>query len=240
MNKSKWRKGSSDVFAAVLLLATNGLASPLAHGQSAPTELSSLMSEAELGGPTAQERLGLAYARGDKLPLDRTKAVFWLNRSASQGNPSAQLAMSRQLADRTDRPSDLTDAYKWALIAAKGGNDKIQGEAADMLDSLARNLSPLQIADARNLAIRWTPTPEVKLPAAAETVGGGTDMGSIKAPPEATPLSAPVAAPKSESVRRERPEQRSKNATARFDRKLRQIEYQVRVGVTIVSRAFGF
>jgi hypothetical protein len=214
------------------LLGSCFLASP-AHAEISAAELSNLMVEADLGGATAQERLGVAYLRGDSVPTDRAKALFWLNRSATQGNASAQNMLSRQLFDRESGPRDMIDAYKWALIAARS-NERLQSDAAETLDRLARSMTPSQMAEARTQAAKWTPTSEFRT-SPQSTNGGNSDGGQITPTQPSKQSTTPVEEP----TRREPTQHQKANSRDQANTRLRVLQYQVRTGVRIVARVLG-
>src|SRR5271163_2241490 len=69
---------------AIALLALGVAIQALAAG-TLPPELQSLHVRAENGNAIAQYNLGLAYAYGRGVPVDRTEAFVWLSLAVQQG-----------------------------------------------------------------------------------------------------------------------------------------------------------
>lgn len=96
----------------------------------------------------AQRRLGSMYMQGHGVLQDYTKAANWLRRAAEQGDSKAQGLLGSMYEDGQGVPQDYVEAHKWYNLAAAAGL-KIAGE---MRNSIARKMTPAQIAEAQRLA----------------------------------------------------------------------------------------
>jgi TPR repeat protein len=111
---------------------------------------------AEQGDAKAQFNLGLMYRYGPGYSpnLDRWVEAFdpapGHARPTAQGNPAAKYNSGSGV------PKDYIEAHKWMSLAAAratGGNQK---RFADARDSLAKVMTPEQIAEAQKRASEWT------------------------------------------------------------------------------------
>jgi TPR repeat protein len=108
---------------------------------------------AEQGHAQAQDNLGVMYANGLGVPLDFKEAVRWYRLAAEQGEARAQSNLGLMYAKGEGVSQDYELAHMWFNLAA------VQGEkiAADLRDSLAKKMTPAQIAEAQKLASEWKP-----------------------------------------------------------------------------------
>lgn len=110
---------------------------------------------AEQGHADAQYTLGLMYAEGRGVPQDDAEVVKWFRKAAEQGMALAQGKIGVMYAKGQGVPRDYVLAHKWiALFAARG--DARSDTTAKMLDFLASEMTPAQIAGAQRLAREWT------------------------------------------------------------------------------------
>lgn len=70
--------------------------------------------------------------------------------AADQGSSRAQHRLARMYAQGQDVPRDIVQAHMWFSLAAAGGVK----EAAESLDSIARQMTPDQIAKAEEMAAK--------------------------------------------------------------------------------------
>ena len=105
---------------------------------------------ADLGFPQAIFNLGIMYEYGQAVPKDYAKAHEYYLRAAEKGEPSAQFSMG-PLYDKGMgvEPNEVT-AYMWWDITGKG-----YLHAEYNRDSLAEDMTPEQIAEAKRLADLW-------------------------------------------------------------------------------------
>ena len=79
---------------------------------------------AELGDSVAQLNLFLMHYRGDNVPLDKGKAIRWLEASAENGNPNAQWELGRQYLNGWDVSINPERALSLYEAAARGGHSE--------------------------------------------------------------------------------------------------------------------
>jgi uncharacterized protein len=102
----------------------------------------------------AQTTLGRIYENGIGVTQDSTQAVSWFRKAAEQGEAIAQTALGVMYESGIGMPPDDVLAHMWLSLAAAQRN----GDAAKLRDSLARIMTPDQIAEAQRLAREWKPT----------------------------------------------------------------------------------
>lgn len=81
-----------------------------------------LVEKAQKGDAGAQYKLGVMYASGDGVPLDRAEAEKWLRMSAEQDNIEAQ----NRLGELYRLEGIINEAAKWFHKAAEQGNADAQ------------------------------------------------------------------------------------------------------------------
>ncbi len=77
---------------------------------------------------------------------------------AEQGQVDAQFHVGKVYADGTSVTRDYIQAYMWLALSIDGSTDKRSPafqEAADLRDSIAKKMTPQQIAEAKRLASEW-------------------------------------------------------------------------------------
>ena len=109
---------------------------------------------AEQGKARAQYLLGFMYATGRGLYKDDQQAAMWYRKAAEQGDPFAQADLGVVYAMGRGVPKDYQQAYFWSLLAAAHGDGKV----AESRDSIERDLTPQQRAEAQAAARVWKPT----------------------------------------------------------------------------------
>jgi TPR repeat protein len=116
----------------LVLLNACGNARPLRAAQDQPTHVAlqaagpvspiqRLRLQAERGNVEAQFALAQAYERGRDVPKDKTEAIRWYLRAATQGDPFAQNALGDNYWEGTGVSKDDTEAVRWWRLAAAQG-----------------------------------------------------------------------------------------------------------------------
>lgn len=118
--------------------------------------LKNYLVAAEKGHAEAQYSLGIMYQNGWGVPIDEEESLKWYRLAADKGIVGAQLALGRVYAmDFTER-FDAVGAYMWFGLAAELGDL----DAKSKLESLASNMTPEQIGEARGRIDSWLETHE--------------------------------------------------------------------------------
>jgi len=105
---------------------------------------------AELGYSTAQYNLGIMYEYGQTVEEDPAKAMALYLKAAEQGEAAAQFAIGLMYDKGTGVDKDLSQAYMWWQIAGDGHPHAIHNR-----DSVAEEMTPLQISEGKRLAQAW-------------------------------------------------------------------------------------
>jgi uncharacterized protein len=101
----------------------------------------------------AQFALGLLYDQGQGVTQDYAAAVNWYRKAADQGNAEGEALLGGMYYLGHGVPQDYVAAHMWSNLAAAGGDKK----AAEFRDSVAKEMTPAQIAEAQKLAREWKP-----------------------------------------------------------------------------------
>jgi hypothetical protein len=111
---------------------------------------------AEQGDPRAQFNLGLMYRYGPGYSpnLDRWVEAFGL--APGHASPKAQSSPAAKYNPGSGIPKDYIEAHKWMSLAAARATGDNQRRFADARDSLAKDMTPEQIAEAQKRATEWT------------------------------------------------------------------------------------
>lgn len=114
------------------------------------------LKAAQQGAAPAQLNVGQMYAEGKGVTVDMNQAKYWFGKAAKQGDNRA----SYNLALIEERSQNLANAYQWYDLSARDGmlDPKIKDKAQGKIRTLAANLSPQDIQDAKNRADRWIQT----------------------------------------------------------------------------------
>lgn len=108
-----------------LLLPLCLLAAPWAAAQN-PREVRNLHKAAKRGTPTAQYKLGMAYADAYQVKRDYDKAAEWLRKAAEQDHVKAQEYLGKMYFTGAGVPKDRAEAAKWLAMSAELGNPEAQ------------------------------------------------------------------------------------------------------------------
>ena len=106
---------------------------------------------AEQGDAHAQFNLGASYTAGRGVPQNDAEAVKWYRLAAEQGDSLAQFNLGAMYSSGGGVPKDLITAYMWFDLSATRGTQA----AAGSRQTIARQLSPHQVEQARTLAGEW-------------------------------------------------------------------------------------
>ena len=111
------------------------------------------MKAAQQGAAPAQLNVGQMYAEGKGVSQSMEQAKVWFGKAAKQGDNRA----SYNLALIEERSQNLANAYQWYDLSARDGmlDARIKDKAQGKIRTLAANLSPQDIQDAKNRADRW-------------------------------------------------------------------------------------
>lgn len=118
------------------------------------TALKEFQPLAEGGNVEAQYALAMMYRYGDGVSLDYVEAMRLFRLAATYGHPMAPNAISLMYLKGEGVPPDPEKAYLWSDIAAAA--DFGSANAAQLRDAIASELTPEQIANARNLLTTCT------------------------------------------------------------------------------------
>jgi S1-C subfamily serine protease len=95
----------------------------------------------------------MMYDLGWGVTEDRQEAARWYRLAANQGLAEAQAALGRKYHGGWGVPEDFVQAHLWHNLAAAQGDTIAEG----LRDSIARRMTPAQIAEAQRLAREWRP-----------------------------------------------------------------------------------
>ena len=117
---------------------------------------------ADKGNAEAQTLLGAMYWSGEGVPRDHKEAARLYLLAANQGYARAQNDIGFMLGFEGNPPHDDVEAYKWISLAIKGYTARNQDrldQAKKDLATLARRMTPGQIAEAERRAKAWKALP---------------------------------------------------------------------------------
>jgi TPR repeat protein len=115
------------------------------------------LAERETESSAAQLFLGFMYAEGLGLAQDPAAAAEWYGRAAEQDNMLAQIRLGFMYRRGEGVDQDRIQAYLWAALAARQ-ESHVQKVAQVLQESLAAEMTPVQIAEAERLAGVWIET----------------------------------------------------------------------------------
>ena len=81
-----------------------------------------LQADAEQGEARAQRHLANRYLRGQGVPEDAARAVYWMGRAAEAGLPAAQRSYGEFLEQGVGGAADPDKARQWYRRAAEQGD----------------------------------------------------------------------------------------------------------------------
>jgi len=97
------------------------------------------------------------YANGEGVPKDSVQAVKWFRKAAEQGDADSQFNLGVMYANGEGVPKDSVTAYMYHNLASVTVSD-----AAEARDTLAKQMTGDQIAEAQRLTREWKPTVQPK------------------------------------------------------------------------------
>jgi TPR repeat protein len=117
-----------------------------------------LRERAAAGDAEAQFSLGKNYEAGRSgLRKNYAEAASWYRKSAVQGNAYAQASLGILYHSGKGLPRDDVQSEMWLIIAADHVLPDDRDTIVEMRESVARHLTPEQVAEARRLAREWKP-----------------------------------------------------------------------------------
>lgn len=102
--------------------------------------------------PEAEYSVGTFYASGTRVAKNYKEAEKWYLRAAEQRYAEAQFSLGSLYTAGINGAPDYTKAYQWVYIASRQSSDPKYNQ---MLDILAKEMQPAQIATAKQLANDW-------------------------------------------------------------------------------------
>jgi TPR repeat protein len=153
--------------AAVVGVIALSVSTPsLAGGQAAPAKtpfkgtpeelFNSVRQNAEQGDANLQFTVGVMYANGMGTPEDYGQAVLWYRKAAEQGYAPAQFHLGGAYVMGRGVPQDYAEAHKWMSLAAARATGKVDPKPmAKARNSLAKKMTPAQLAEAQKRASEW-------------------------------------------------------------------------------------
>ena len=105
------------------------------------------------GQAKAQFNLGTLYFNGEGVRKDYQQALRWFRLAADQGEALAQTKMAVMYDEGQGVSKNIVQAYKWYSLAATNGDKP----ASLLRDSLANQMTQVQIVEAQKLAQEWKP-----------------------------------------------------------------------------------
>jgi len=122
------------------------------NGLGTPRDVAAAVSwyrkAAESGDATAQYNFAETLLHGEGLARDDAGALGWYRRAALQGHTGAQIMLGSMFAAGRGATRDLAAGYSWILAASLQGDRR----ADKLLPSLARQLGPVELAEAQSRA----------------------------------------------------------------------------------------
>lgn len=113
---------------------------------------------------------------------DYSSAMRYWRPLADQGNPAAQSNLALMYAKGQGVAKDYVQAYMWSTLSSARGHQ----EGAANRDSIAKGMTPQEIADGQKRAVAWQP---VSAPAQAQ---GPAPAQASAAQPSRTTVTTPT------------------------------------------------
>lgn len=134
----------------LMLAASGGAVASVGSEQT----VASVLPAAEQGDAGAQYRLAEMYHAGNGVAVDLVEAFLWNGRAAQQGNADAQFKQGLHYRAGRLFPADPVRSYMWLSLA----DARDHPLARPVLNSVAQELSPDQLTEARRLVSLWEQT----------------------------------------------------------------------------------
>jgi TPR repeat protein len=124
------------------------------------TAMTEFKALAEQGDVKSQYFVGFLYHRGFGTEVNNTEAAKWFTKAASQGDATSMYYLGKMAEKGEGMPKDLAVAHMWLeLSAAHSANVRDAGYTREDLQKLERKMNAEQIAQAKEMAKGWKPTP---------------------------------------------------------------------------------
>ena len=107
---------------------------------------------AEQGYAVAQYNLGRIYAKGLGVEKDHDTAFSWYLLAADQVHTRAQYIVATRYSKGLGVEKSLPHAYMWTTLALDRASGKLKKSIAALRGQLGDNMSPMEIAEALELA----------------------------------------------------------------------------------------
>jgi TPR repeat protein len=111
---------------------------------------------AEQGQLNAQVILAGTYEFGQRgVQVDHKEAAKWCRMAAEHGNPASMYLLGGHYAEGSGVPQDYIEAHMWFNLAVANGYPS--PDAVKERDSVARQMTREQLAEAQRRAREWKP-----------------------------------------------------------------------------------
>jgi TPR repeat protein len=97
----------------------------------------------------------LMYRTGEGVPQDYAEVVWWLRVAAEQGEAQAQYNLGVMYESGSGVRGDYTEAHMWFNLSGSRATGNLRERAAAGRDTIARRMTPAQLAEARRMAREW-------------------------------------------------------------------------------------
>jgi TPR repeat protein len=126
------------------------------HGVPQDPAQAAIWLEKAAGGGNARARaqIGALYATGTGVQQDEMKASYWLLKAANQNVRQSQRFIAQRFYAGLGLPRDLAQSFLYAALCAKQGDP----EGQQMLNILAKEMTPAEQARAQALLQGWQPS----------------------------------------------------------------------------------
>jgi len=143
---------------------------------------------AEQGHANAQNNLGVLYQNGQGTAQDLAAAAYWYRQAAEQGVVDAQVNLGALYVEGQGVSENYQTAYAWFSRAAAQGD----GEARKHRDFIADQLTPAELAAAKQMAAARPSTPVAQAAQPAQPAPASPPpVQAASAPAAAAPAAAP-------------------------------------------------
>lgn len=137
----------------------------LEGGEGVPQDLAEALKwsrlSADQGDGEGQHVLGLMYREGQGVQRDPLEAMRWFRLAAEQGYFVSQGVLGLMYATGEGMPQDKVQALMWMNLALVGRSKARENVGAsnatvEFADTLAKSMTPDEVAEAQRLADEWT------------------------------------------------------------------------------------
>lgn len=135
-----------------------------ANGEGVPQSYSEAITwyrkAADQGDVFALNNLGLMYMRGQGVAASDRMAVQLYRQAADKNFAPAQFNLATMYGQGRGVEKDRAEAYKWlilAIAAYEPGDEDKRDDAEDLRAGLAKDMTPLEVAEGEQRAKEWKP-----------------------------------------------------------------------------------